>query len=163
VTWRIEVDAAQRFVTVEVDGDLSSRDFVEATDALEKHPDFSPDFRQLVIFEATGGSGFTSDMIRRHARAPSLFSAAAKRAVVIYTELGFGSARMFELIKNDEAGEFGVFRDLEEALDWLGIDKGEFLESRRRDRLELEETQSANSTDEARLLQSQSSKDTGTS
>ncbi len=122
MAWTLEVDPVLRLVSVEVTGSLAYQEFLEATQALAEHPNFSPDFRQLVVYGEGVTSEITSDQLRRLARRPALFSKSSKRAIVVRGDLGFGMARMFELLRNEEAGEIQVFRDVGQARSWLELD-----------------------------------------
>ncbi len=47
-----------------------------------------------------------------------------KTAVVVSGDLGFGMARMYELVtEGDRANTFRVFRDMEQARTWLGVEE----------------------------------------
>jgi hypothetical protein len=49
-------------------------------------------------------------------------SSRIQRAVVAPGDLDFGISRQFQLIYDLPDEQFGVFRDLAEALDWLGVE-----------------------------------------
>ena len=87
-----------------------------------ERPEFSPDYRQLVIFEEAVRFDISSDELRALASEPSEFSKEARRAFVVPGNLGFGIARMFELSKADLAGKIYVTRDLSDAQRWLDSD-----------------------------------------
>ena len=119
MTWTFEIDPAQRLVTVHLTEGFTPQNFAEATQAIQKHRDYTPDLRQLVIFDNAFASGFTGDVVSKLARAPASFSKSSRRAIVTSTDLDFGFARMFKGLKVGSAGEIAVFREFEEALTWL--------------------------------------------
>ena len=86
---------------------------------LASDPDFDPSFSQLVDLTHVTSVDVTASDIRKLAQA-NLFSCGSRRAILATSEVAFGLARMFEALR-ESAGEDGiqVFRDLNEALDWL--------------------------------------------
>jgi len=57
--------------------------------------------------------------IRRIAQR-TIFSAQSRRAIIVSSDVVYGSARMYEILR-ESAGQYGirVFRNLDEALDWI--------------------------------------------
>ena len=43
----------------------------------------------------------------------------SRRAVVVPSEMGYGMARMYELMQDGESGQIRVFRNREDAENWL--------------------------------------------
>jgi hypothetical protein len=117
--WHFEVDRLRRVVQVRVHGTLCDQDLLDGDEALRNHPEFQPDFDQLIDMREAVGAKVTTDGIRALAHKPPLFSPESRRAIVVLTDLGFGMARMFELLREGKSGEIRVFRDLAEANDWL--------------------------------------------
>jgi hypothetical protein len=90
-------------------------------DRLLKHPDFRPEFNQVFDFrEATKPSLSFEDVTLLAER--SVFSPQSQRAFVVSADWQFGYARMFATMRKG-LGEPGimVFRDMKEALEWLGV------------------------------------------
>ena len=102
-------------------GEVTDDDMVEADVALRSHPDFRPDFDQLVVGVNVEKFTVTREGIRKLTANDPLFSGASRRAIVAPTQVGFGMARMFELSRGGQAGEVQVFRSEDEALEWLGL------------------------------------------
>lgn len=44
-----------------------------------------------------------------------------KPASVVSQDLAFGMARMYEMLTSDNISNIGIFREMEEAKDWLSI------------------------------------------
>ena len=119
MTWELKVDPVQSLATINLSEGFTPLDFKEVSEAMLKHPDFSPDLRLLVVCTNVVASGFTGDAVANLAMTPSSFSTASRRAIVASTDLGFGIARMFGRLKVGSTDKISVFRDLEEALSWL--------------------------------------------
>jgi hypothetical protein len=49
------------------------------------------------------------------------FWAGARRALVITNDVLFGMARMYQLLKDESPDELQIFRNMDEALQWLGL------------------------------------------
>ena len=119
MTWRFEIDPAQRLVTVYLTEGFTPQNFVEGSQAMKKHRDFSPDYRQLLVCDNAYNSSFAGGVFLKLAEAVESFSISSRRAIVASTDLDFGFARMFKSLKAESAGQIAVFRELEEALAWL--------------------------------------------
>ena len=52
----------------------------------------------------------------------SAFDEKARRAIVTEQDIIFGMSRMYETIRDSKSGQVRVYRDMEEALHWLGLD-----------------------------------------
>ena len=88
---------------------------------LGEHPDFSPDYRHLMIIEDSVSVDITPEGIRAVSTTPSLFSKEVRRAVVCRSLLAFGIMRMFQLLKGDEGEQTYVTRDISDARRWLDL------------------------------------------
>jgi len=114
------IDAALRLVLVRAWGTVSDEELAEHARALRADPRFRPDFRQLGDLRGITTLDATRAGIRQLAEL-SPFGAGARRAIVVGSEVAFGMARMYELMRGEGQDEVEVFRDLPAALDWLGI------------------------------------------
>lgn len=86
---------------------------------LPSDPDFDPSFSQLFDFTHVTKFDIGMDDIRTLAQ-KTIFSRQSRRAFVVRGDLAYGLARMFEIFR-ESFGErgIGVFRDLDDALDWV--------------------------------------------
>jgi hypothetical protein len=86
-------------------------------------PDFDPGFSQLADFTHVTKFDIGMDDIRTLAQ-KNIFSPKSRRAFVVKGDLAFGLARMFEILR-ETTGEqgIGVFRELDDALEWVLSDK----------------------------------------
>ena len=117
IEWR--VDAAARLVTLEVSGSLGDQDLLSLADELEKAPDVKTDFALLIDLRQADGTSVTSAGVRALVARPMVLSRASRRAVVVPSDLGFGMARMYEMLREDRGGATRAFRDYDEARRWV--------------------------------------------
>jgi hypothetical protein len=118
---RIErkIDAAARVVILEVSGDLGDPELLGLAEELEKAPEAEADFSLLMDLREASGKNVTSAGVRALAARPLVLSAASRRAVVVPSELGFGMARMYEMLREERGGAPRVFRDYDAARRWV--------------------------------------------
>jgi hypothetical protein len=119
--WDFEIDHAQRLVRVRVHGTMCDHDLLDADAALRDHPEFDPSFDQLIDLREATGSEVTTAGVQKLAQQPPLFAPSSRRALVVSTDLGFGMARMFELLREGKSGEVRAFRELDKAREWLDL------------------------------------------
>jgi hypothetical protein len=119
--WDLTIDLSQRVVRVRVHGTLCDRDLLVGDEMLRNDPAFDPEFAQLIDMRDADGSEVSAAGVQALANRPPLFKPSSRRAIVVPTDLGFGMARMFELLREGKSGEVRVFRDLDEAKRWLDL------------------------------------------
>jgi hypothetical protein len=114
-----KIDKEQRVVLSAAWGVFSFADAVVHKDKLLNDPDFDPMFSQILDFTQVSEVRITTDELRAFAQF-SVFSSHSRRAFITPDDAKFGLARMFATLRElrGEAG-IGVFRTLEEALDWV--------------------------------------------
>ena len=121
MAWHYEIDPKRRLVTVVAEGDLTDSNLLDTSARLRDDPDFSPAYVQLVDLRSTNGMAVTvSGIADLEARSP-LFSPESRRAMVVTSDFGYWMARLFELMRDGEAGQIRIFRDMDEARRWLGL------------------------------------------
>ena len=114
-----KIDAAARVVTLQVNGALGDQELLSLANELEKAPEVRSDFSLLIDLRQAAGRDVTSAGVRALVARPLVLSTASRRAVVVPSDLGFGMARMYELLRGDQGGATRVFRDYEEARRWV--------------------------------------------
>jgi hypothetical protein len=116
------IDPVHRFVYTKLGGHVSDADLVEHQRALLADPRFDSSFCELVDLRDVTEVSVKSRMVKESAMWP-LHAIKARRAIVAPSDVLFGLSRMYQLYRG-EVGEahLGVFRTLEPALEWLGID-----------------------------------------
>jgi hypothetical protein len=113
------IDQERRLVISTASGVFTMSDALAHQQKLRADPDFDPSFSQLQDYTHITGMELTPDDIRRLAQ-NSVFSPDSRRAILVTSDVAFGLARMFEVLR-EYAGEKGiqVFRNLDDALDWV--------------------------------------------
>lgn len=113
------VDSSHRVVVTICSGDLTF-DEVKATFAeIRRHPDFHPDFHQLITLSEVSKCLLYFKDLYQLKQAHDPFSNKGKRAVVAAHGVLFGVGRMYQQILNSQ--QFEVFHSLVEARTWLGL------------------------------------------
>jgi|SRR5271169_6305144 len=114
-----KIDKERRLVMSTAAGVFTIDEALAHQEKLLKDPDFDPSFSQLWDLTQVTKWEITSADMRRLAQR-TLFSSDSRRACVAISDVAFGYARMFEMLR-ENAGETGIeiFRDLDGALDWV--------------------------------------------
>lgn len=86
---------------------------------LLRHSHFSPKFRQLADLTRVTGVELSHDEIELLAR-EELYDPESRRAFVVSNSLQYGLGRMYQNY-NATARNLVVFRDLDEAAQWIGV------------------------------------------
>jgi len=112
------IDKERRIVFSSGTGALTREDILDHQDRLLSDPDFDPTFSQFIDF--TGVTDFKmgpDDVLFLAER--NVFSPKSRRALLVGSDLLYGFARMFEMVR-DAKGETGirVFRNRDGALAW---------------------------------------------
>ena len=114
-----KIDAAHKLVMTTASGVFNLADGLAHQDQILKDPDFDPSFSQLVNFANASKVDLSAEDVRRLAER-RVFWQCARRAILVADDLGFGFARMFEMLRED-AGDnnIRVFRSLDDAIEWI--------------------------------------------
>ena len=116
-------------VLTRVDGAMSIEGLQQNQEWLLNQPDFSPGFRQIFDMSGMDNLETEGDEVRG---LPYIWDTDSRRAIVATNDLAFGMARMYQLIRDTEhEGRLGVFRSLEEALEWIDLSAADYEEIRR--------------------------------
>ena len=113
------IDSAARIVILEVSEHLGDAELLSLADQLEKDPEVSSDFSLLIDLRQADGRDVTSAGVQALASRSLVLSRASRRAVVVPSDLGFGMARMCEMLSERRGGSARVFRNHSEAMRWL--------------------------------------------
>lgn len=114
------IDVSKGIVFSSAEGTLTDEELFELASKLRSDPEFRPDLSQLL--DATKAEKFriSSECIRKLA-IQNCFGSGSRRACVVTAPMGYGLARMYQILTSHTPDEFSVFRDKAEALDWLGL------------------------------------------
>jgi len=114
-----ETDAAARVVVLKVSGEVGDRELMEIPDELEQAPEVERDFSVLIDLSHAEVRRVTSAGIQELVHRPLVLSPESRRAFVVPSQLGFGLARMYELLSGETGGSIHVFRDYDDAERWV--------------------------------------------
>lgn len=114
-----ETDAAARLVVLKVSGSVGDRELMSLAEELERAPGVEPDFSVLIDLRNADGQSVTSAGVESLSRRPLVLAPDARRAVVVPSQLGFGMARMYEILRQQKGGSTHVFRDYDQADRWV--------------------------------------------
>lgn len=114
-----KIDKERRLVLSTFSGVVTMADGLGHQDKLLQDPDFDPSFSQLIDYRHVTKIKLGPEDLRILAQR-SIFSPESRRAMLVKSDAAFGLARKFEALR-ESFGEKGirVFRDLEDALDWI--------------------------------------------
>lgn len=116
-----EIDVTRRVVVSRAWGVLSAAEFMAHQIAVGADPSFDPTFTHLVDLRDVTAFDLDTGTIRSKARS-SIFRPGVRRAIVAPSDLAFGLARMFGTYAESASQTVAVFRAIEEAEHWLGLD-----------------------------------------
>ena len=115
------IDPEARVVLFKVSGALGDAELLQLAAELESIPEVEPDFALLIDLREAHGREVTGLGVRALAARPLVLSTESRRAVVVPSVLGFGMARMYELLSEQRGGGPRVFRDYDQAQRWVEL------------------------------------------
>jgi hypothetical protein len=121
ITFRI--DAESGVVYTNVQGLVSADDILEALKSIMGHPEFRPGLNGLADLRNIEGDLFSGD-VRKIAELMIEFRkkiGSSKTAVIVSKDVTFGMARTYQVFAEKSSIKTEIFRDKDEALQWLGI------------------------------------------
>lgn len=122
---RYEIDPVRRFVVITLSGELTDEALFKLYDDIKDLPEVRPDFSVLVDLREAIGRKVTSAGVGTLAQRPRMFSAEARRAVVVPSEFGSRMVRMYNVSRESEGGEVAIFSDFAEAKRWVETGEAE--------------------------------------
>jgi hypothetical protein len=115
------IDPQRRLVHSVASGVLTIHDVAEHYRLIRADPAFDPSFCQLADLRAVERIDLDPGALRSEALAP-IFAPMSRRAFVGSSDVQFGMARMYGIYSEGAQQLINVFRDLDRAMDWLGLD-----------------------------------------
>ncbi len=88
--------------------------------ALTVDPRFVRHFHQLAALRDVTDVEVTASTVREMARL-NPYGDGSRRAVVVTSDVLFGMARMYKILRDEPTDQLEIFRKLDDALRWLGI------------------------------------------
>jgi len=116
-----EIDEAREIVFSRATGQVTEAELFAHQDALRSDPRFRPHFRQLYDCSEATEAEVSAEVMRRLAK-ETPFAPVARRALVSPHSMGYGLMRMFQVLADPHLHNIQVFREMEEARLWLGLD-----------------------------------------
>ena len=122
---RYEIDHARRLILVRVTGNLETHHVVAYIRTLIADPDYRPDYSELVDLRAVDRydvdpAGIDAIVAEDREQAENL--RLRRCALVSEKDFVFGMLRMYQALSDDGQTEVAVFRDIADAVVWLGAD-----------------------------------------
>ena len=114
------IDRSLRVIFTTADTVLTDQDWMRHHARLRNHPTFEADFDQLLDFRSVEDCRLTPEVIRITS-VQSIFRPHSRQAFVAVNNLTFGMCRMYEMLCARHDLRIEVFRDLQAANEWLGI------------------------------------------
>ena len=121
ITFRIDKKSGIVFTTME--GTVSISEIIDGLQELMTHPDFSPGLNGLVDMRNSTVNS-TPEEVKRIAELMTSHReeiGISRSAVVVSKDAIFGMARMFQVFAEKSSIKTQLFRDIDEARQWLGI------------------------------------------
>jgi len=114
------IDSAHSVVLLRGWGALTDAEVLAYFRALESDPRFEPHFSGLNDYRGVVRDRLTPQGLIELARA-SPFGERSRRAFLVSEPSIYGMIRMYQLVGRGLRGETAVFRDIDAALEWLGL------------------------------------------
>lgn len=114
-----KVNAADRVVIIALSGDIGDQDLLSVANELENDPEVRSDYSLLIDLRQADGRNVTRNGVRALAARDRVLSPKSRRGVLVLTSLGFGMARMYEMLRGEDEVSWEVFRDFDEAERWV--------------------------------------------
>ncbi|MBI3449324.1 MAG: hypothetical protein HY049_10470 [Acidobacteria bacterium] len=128
------IDAARGIVFSRGWGVVVDDELLAHSNALASDPRFQPSWKQVADFREVTEIRLTSRGVHSNAET-SPFARDARRAFVVVTDEAFGISRMFSLYADTSPDQFRIFRELPQAMAWIGLDPAEPWPSAEPDRI----------------------------
>lgn len=116
------IDPKRNLVIVEANGVLKTSDYIEARTRLADDPQIQPGMDQLLDFRKVEQHDMTIELYSRFVeleRSLQSHFGNCRIAVVTRSDLHYGFTRMFMVEMGNTLPDYRVFRELDEAEDWL--------------------------------------------
>ena len=122
MAYRYHIDPDSKTVLISFSGHSSMAEAISLRHELRSDPLFRSTLNELVDLGRLTSSESTYDDFAMRGAEGDPFCRDSRRAIVAPTEFSYGMARMYAASR-DEDGVFGVFRSVQTACEWLGLDE----------------------------------------
>ncbi|MBM2838107.1 MAG: hypothetical protein HW415_732 [Deltaproteobacteria bacterium] len=120
------IDLRQNMIWTTVTGILTDGELLEHKQKIVRDPDFRPGMRELSDVRNVEQIDITSEGVQRFVAQDAddvLLLRNHRIAIVAQEDVVFGMARMYAMMTEKYLGDVMVFRDMEDAIAWLGIEE----------------------------------------
>lgn len=127
VDYRINED--QKLVYVCISGDVTLHEMLDHLDALSADPGYTAPMKKIIDFRYCRSyplTGTDQEIVARKKTSLSRVFDREKCAILAPNDLEYGMSRVHQALTIDSGIDTMVFRNLEETLDWLKIEKNDF-------------------------------------
>ena len=118
----VKVDVQNGIVYSSFEGALNDNDILTHRDALKRHPDFNPQFSEIVDFTEVKQLKVTVGLVNAMAKGDSLYSPESRHAVIAPHDMTYGVARLYQMLAQDTRPNVAVVRSMAEARRFVGIE-----------------------------------------
>jgi hypothetical protein len=115
------IDLARSLVLSRGWGVVTDRELLAHARALSADPRFARSFHQLADLRDVTDARVTESTKKQMLVRLNPFGAGARRAMVVTCDVAFGMARMYQILRDGSPDELEIFREMDDALQWLGI------------------------------------------
>jgi hypothetical protein len=120
------IDKESGIVHTTIEGHTSTDEIVAGLRNLMDHPDFRPGLKGIADLRNSQLDTFSAD-VREIANLIIEYQdkiGPSRTAVLVSKDVTFGMARVFQAFSEQSSIETAIFRNKEEALQWLGVGEG---------------------------------------
>ena len=118
----VKVDVKNGIVYSSFEGALNDNDILAHRNALKTHPDFNPQFSEIVDFTEVKQLRVTVGLINSMAKSDSLYNPESRHAVIAPHDITYGVARLYQMLARDTRPNVAVVRSMTEARRFVGIE-----------------------------------------
>jgi hypothetical protein len=121
------IDSQRRLAEVEVRGRLRAQDLRDFEERVRGDPAYFSGIDELIDLRGADLSGLDTAPIRSLAAffRDGRGQREVKVAIVACRDADYGLSRMYQALRGEERGPLEIFRSIEEARAWLGLDAEE--------------------------------------
>lgn len=125
---RYRIDPSRALMLARAAGELTDACLLNHIARMRADPDYGPGLQQLYDFTPVTALQIGYETVRQVANTPPDHGRPVRRALVASSDEAFGLARVFEIARGGTSGETRVFKRVEEAFAWLGVEAEDLLE-----------------------------------
>ena len=119
ITQRIDHDRKIIFITIE--GDVSDDDIITHQKNSRDDPELDPSYGQLIDLTNIRKLEITAQGVQQFT-STEFSTERSRRAFVAPNDVSYGFARMFQMMRDSTEEQTEVFRDFDEAVQWIGLE-----------------------------------------